>query len=207
VWQRPVTAVLERLPRGRVVAVDSSEAMAEHARRALGDRATVFRADLTELSLDEPVDAVFSNAVFHWIPDHDRLFERLFAALRPGGRVVAQCGGEGNVAGLIQALRRVYRREEFADAERPPRGYVNFAAPEQTRARLEAAGVTDVQTWLEPKNVVASREFLRTVSLGANLKLLPAARHEEFIDAVIEELGEPIELDYVRLNIDARRPA
>ncbi len=104
---RVTLLLLDRLPRGRVVAVDSSESMVEHAREALdGERVTVFRADLAELELDEPVDAVFSNAVFHWIPDHDRLFERMHAALRPGGRLMAQCGAEGNVAELIEGIRR-----------------------------------------------------------------------------------------------------
>ena len=59
--------LLERLPRGHVVAVDQSASMVAHAREALGDRATVFQAELTDLALEKPVDAVFSNAVFHWI--------------------------------------------------------------------------------------------------------------------------------------------
>ena len=63
--------LLERLPRGRVVAVDASAEMVAHAAAALGPRATVFQADLASLELDEPVDAVFSNAVFHWVLDHD----------------------------------------------------------------------------------------------------------------------------------------
>src|SRR5512133_4117223 len=71
---RVTKLLLERLPHGHVVAVDSAPSMVEHARRALGDRATVLRASLTELTLNEPVDAAFSNAVFHWIADHDRLF-------------------------------------------------------------------------------------------------------------------------------------
>jgi trans-aconitate 2-methyltransferase len=204
---RVTAMLLERLPRGRVIAVDSSESMVEHARRALGERATIFRADLTEFELDEPVDAVFSNAVFHWIPDHDRLFRRLFAALRPGGRLVAQCGGEGNVARLIEAMRRVYRRDAFAGTDRPPRGWVNFAAAQPTRAGLEAVGFTDVETSLEPKSAPVDREFLQTVSLSTDLARLPPERHDEFVDAVVEELGVPLELDWVRLNIDARRPA
>src|SRR5689334_9359855 len=70
-----VTALLADLvPRGRVYAVDVAPSMAEHARVALGDRATVFCQDLVELSLPEPVDAIFSNATFHWIHDHDALF-------------------------------------------------------------------------------------------------------------------------------------
>ena len=117
---RVTQLLIERLPHGHVVAVDSAPSMVEHAREALDpERATVFQANLTELELAEPVDAAFSNAVFHWVPDHDALFARLHAALRPGGRLVAQCGGEGNVerfhdaakaVGARAALRRLPRR-------------------------------------------------------------------------------------------------
>ena len=109
--------LLDRLPRGHVVAVDSSESMVEHARQALDpERTTVFQADLAELELDEQVDAAFSNAVFHWIPDHDALFAHLHAALRPGGLLVAQCGGEGNVARFHAAAREVAAREPVRGA-------------------------------------------------------------------------------------------
>ena len=64
---------------------------------ALGDRATILCQDLVELELPEPVDAMFSNATFHWIQDHDALFAALYRALKPGGRLVAQCGGRGNI--------------------------------------------------------------------------------------------------------------
>jgi trans-aconitate 2-methyltransferase len=109
---RVTALLLERLPRGHVVAVDSDVAMVEHAREALDPaRATVLQASLTELELDEPVDAAFSNAVFHWIADHDALFARLHAALRPGGRLVAQCGGKGNVARVHRAATEVASEE------------------------------------------------------------------------------------------------
>src|SRR5687767_10825160 len=100
-----VTAVLaERLPRGRVIAVDGSAAMVREARARLpADRVEVREADLLELELDSPVDAIVSTATFHWIGDHDRLFARLHAALAPGGRLVAQCGGAGNVEAVKRA--------------------------------------------------------------------------------------------------------
>ena len=93
-----VTLVLAaRVPNGRVYAVDAAPSMVEHARQALGDRATVSCQDLTELELPEPVDLVFSNATFHWIPDHDALFAALYRNMKPGARLLAQCGGHGNI--------------------------------------------------------------------------------------------------------------
>jgi len=202
---RVTAELLESLPRGRVIGVDASSSMVEHARSALGKRAMFFHADLAELTLEQPVDAVFSNAVFHWVPDHARLFGRLFAALRPGGRLVAQCGGVGNVAALGEAIRAVLDRKPFEAQERPPDTTWNFATSEDTRARLVEAGFDHVQTWLEPKQVTVGREFLRTVTLGPHLELLPENLHDEFVDVVAAELGDPLTLDYVRLNIDAPR--
>ncbi|MBX5442229.1 MAG: class I SAM-dependent methyltransferase, partial [Solirubrobacteraceae bacterium] len=93
---RVTELLLERLPRGRVIAVDGSPAMLEQARERLGgdDRVRLRQADLQRLDLHgQRVDAILSTATFHWIPDHERLFARLHATLRPGGRLVAQCGG------------------------------------------------------------------------------------------------------------------
>jgi trans-aconitate 2-methyltransferase len=60
---RVTEMLLERLPFGHVIAVDEAPSMVEHARSRLGDRATVLRASLTELELDEPVDAVAPGQV------------------------------------------------------------------------------------------------------------------------------------------------
>jgi trans-aconitate 2-methyltransferase len=204
---RVTRLLLERLPRGHVVAVDAAPSMVEAAREALGERATVIESDLVDLELDEPVDAVFSNAVFHWIPDHDRLFASMYAALRPGGMMIAQCGGEGNVAGLLRLAEDVGAEPPFAAYlagwERPTR----FASPEKTREKLEAAGFVDVDTSLEPWPVQPPepREFMRTVCHGLHLERLPAELRDAYVDAVAKRAGERPTLEYVRLNISARR--
>jgi trans-aconitate 2-methyltransferase len=203
---RVTAMLLERLPYGHVVAVDQAPSMVEHAREALPrDRATVFRAELTELALDEPVDAVFSNAVFHWIADHDRLFARLHAALRPGGRMVAQCGGEGNVARFHRAAREAAAEEPFARHLGGWEGPWNFAGAEATAGRLERAGFDEVETWLEPYPMVPDdpATYLRTVCLGYHLEQLPEELRDAYVAAVLERSDR--ELDYVRLNITATR--
>src|SRR5450759_4486793 len=97
-----ITAELaRRVPRGTVYAVDAAPSMVSHTARTLAlgnhNRATVLCQDLTELALPEPVDVIFSNATFHWIPDHDALFAAVHRTLKPGGRLLAQCGGRGNI--------------------------------------------------------------------------------------------------------------
>jgi len=203
-----VTAELaERVPRGRVIAVDADAAMVEHAREALGDRVELFRCDLLDLNLDREVDAVFSNAVFHWIPDHDRLFERLYAALRPGGRLIAQYGGEGNVARLHRIAREVGAREPFAAHLAGWAGPWNFTSAEAARGALDRAGFEGVEAWLEPWPVQPSepRAFIRTVCLGPHLARLPEPLRKPYLDAVADAIGDPLEIDYVRLNVSATR--
>lgn len=198
--------LLERLPRGRVIAVDEAASMVEHARESLGGRATVLRSDLTELQLETPVDAAFSSAVFHWIAAHELLFARLFAALRPGGRLVAQCGGEGNVERFHEAARAVGATAPYAEFLAGWAGPWNFAGPVETAARLEATGFSGVEAWLEPYPVAPDdpEDYLRTVCLGYHLEQLPEDLRDNYVRAVLERSGD--ELDYVRLNLMATRP-
>jgi len=204
---RVTAALLDRLPRGDVVAVDGSPAMVEQARVRLGDdRVDVRVADLLTLELDPPADAILSTATFHWIADHDRLFERLLAVLVPGGRLAAQCGGAGNVAALEAAARRVGEREPYTEALAGWPGPWRFASPAETAERLRRLGYVDVWTWSHHVRVEPDepREYLGTVALGSHLERLAPALRGPFVEAVLAELDEPV-VEYVRLNILARR--
>ena len=203
--------ILERVPRGRVIAVDASPSMAVAARERLAEaiaqgRAQVREADLVELELEQPVDAILSTATFHWIADHERLFERMRAALRPGGRFVAQCGGEGNIDALRAHARDVLAREPYAEHFAGWRAPWNYAGPQITRERLLAAGFSDAECWLAPAPAQPEhpREFLATIVLGPHVQRLPERLRESFLDDVLARVGEPVVVDYVRLNIDAR---
>jgi trans-aconitate 2-methyltransferase len=204
-----VTAVLaERLPRGKVIAVDGSPAMVAEARRRLPATVDVQEQDLLELTVEERVDAIVSTATFHWIGDHDRLFAQLKAALRPGGRLVAQCGGEGNVAAVKQAGFELARRDPFAVHLGGWAGDWNFQSPKATEERLVALGYTGVWTW-ETRVAVDVEDvggYLGAICLGSFLERLPADLHQEFVDAAVELLGAPLTIDYVRLNILGRAP-
>jgi trans-aconitate 2-methyltransferase len=204
---RVTAELLERLPGGSLIAVDGSEAMIEKAKERLGERVSYLVADLAKLTVEEPVDLIFSTATFHWIPDHDCLFRHLHAALRPGGRLVAQCGGEGNVAEHARAIATVAARPEFASHLEQMTGMWNFAGPQETEGRLRAAGFSEVRCWLEPKPVTPEQplEFTSTVTLGPLLAQLPEELRRPFAEAILEESEKPLTLDYVRLNIEAQR--
>jgi len=201
---RVTEQLLERLPHGRVIALDGSPAMIEQARARLArfdDRVTYLVADLREpLPLGQPVDAILSTATFHWLPDHPALFRHLAAVLRPAGRLVAQCGGAGNIASVQAVLATL------GDGWPGP---WNFATPAETVERLVAAGFVDAQAWLQAEPTALKpgapiEEFLRTVILGDHLDRLPEAERDAFVRAVAARLPEP-QIDYVRLNFTARR--
>ena len=204
-----VTAeIVRRVPRGRVYAVDAAPSMVRHTQEALGDAVTALEQDLTQLSLPAPVDVIFSNATFHWVPDHEALFAALYRNLRPGGRLLAQCGGHGNIDRFRAESDVVAARDPYRPYFEGWAGPWNYASAEETATRLEQAGFTDVQTWLEPKptELAEPRAFVATVCLVRNLDRLPAALRDAFVDDVLARIGEPVVLDYVRLNMTAQRP-
>jgi trans-aconitate 2-methyltransferase len=207
---RVTEKLVAQVPDGRVIAVDGAPSMVEEARELLGDRATVRQSDLLELELDEPVDAIFSSAVFHWIADHGRLFARMHAALKPGGRIVAQCGGAGNIARFVAVAEAVGDREPYAAYLGGYRGdgTWQFATAEETAERLARADFTEIETWLQPWDVTPPEPapFVRAVCLHPHAERLPEELVDAFISDVLAEAGEPLVLDYVRLNINARRP-
>ncbi len=205
---RVTRLLLERLPTGRVIGVDSSPSMIVKARASLGDDAELIVSDLLELELPAPVDAVFSNATFHWILDHRHLFIRLHAALVRGGRLEAQCGGIGNVEEFLNSIESVNGDERFAPYLRGISSAWNFASPGDTEMRLRGVGFDQVRCWLEQRQAQPSdpRGYLESVCLGAHLDRLPDELRGPYVDAALEVIPRPLTLDYVRLNISARRP-
>lgn len=202
---RTTAIVIERVPDGRVIAVDGSPSMVDGVKEVLRPGDTAIVSDLTQLELDEQVDAVFSTAVFHWIADHDALFARMRAALRDGGRFAAQCGGEGNIDAFRKAGEEVASREPYAPYLEGIEKLWNYAGAEETEARLRAAGFTDVRCWLEPWPVDPPEPevFARTICLGAHVERLPEELRDQFVADVLAAQPSPLHLGYVRLNIEA----
>lgn len=216
---RLTAELLRRLPQGRLVAIDRSWNMLITARANLrpefGRRVAVVRVALPDLPFDSWADLVFSTATFHWVKDHDRLFQGIWRALRSGGRLVAQCGGGPNLVEAHRLAASVMREPAFAAFFTRWTPLWEFATPEQTASRLRAAGFTDVRTSLEPAPTTLAdeesyREFVATVIYNPHLAMLPDAElRRRFLDEVTERARQqdpPFTLDYWRLNLEARRP-
>jgi trans-aconitate 2-methyltransferase len=210
--------LLARLPHGRVIGIDQSSNMVSVAREYLkrhGDRLQLLVADAAALPIREEADAVFSTATFHWVLDHPRLFRSLHDALKPGGRLVAQCGGARNLARIRHRTDGLRRDAQFALHFTKWSEPWEFADAETTARRLAEAGFEEIQTSVEPSPVVfpdaeTFRTFVTNVICRPHLaRLHDAATKNAFIDQLTQLAANddpPFELDYWRLNLSARRP-
>lgn len=217
---RLTAELLQRLPGGRVVGLDLSENMlataARHLIPAFPSRITFVRADAASLPFKGAADAIFSTATFHWVRDREGLFASLFAALKPGGRLVAQCGGAGNLERLHGRCDTLMRERRFAPHFAGWEEPWEFADAATAAARLRRAGFTDVRTGIEPAPIVlpardAFVEFVSHVICRPHLaRLADAADRDAFMNAIATMAADDtpaFELDYRRLNLEARKPA
>ncbi len=200
-----------------VVGVDADPAMLEVARRehpavrfvqADGQDASALRE-----AADGPVDAVLSNAALHWMPDQDGAVGAVAGILRPGGRLVAELGGAGNVARLTAAVRAA-RADVGLDPDVPTSW--TFPTAGEMAARLERHGlrVELLQTFDRPTP-------LRTTAAGwvrmFGSALLDGVTDAEGFASAVDTRARGLGLadgpgtetwwaDYVRLRVMARRP-
>ncbi|MEO6150821.1 MAG: methyltransferase domain-containing protein [Mucilaginibacter sp.] len=94
--------------------------------------------DATSFSTKEKYDAVFSNAVLHWIKNTDAMMQNVYNSLKPGGRFVAEMGGKGNVQHLLTATRQVLQQHGYAKQAQTQIWY--FPSLGEYTSRLESHG-------------------------------------------------------------------
>jgi trans-aconitate 2-methyltransferase len=212
--------LLRRLPKGRVIAVDRSanmlEAAREHLEPEFGDRVEYLQASLDEINMHEAADLAFSNAAFHWIRDHPRLFRAIFEALRPASWLVAQCGAGPNIARVRERAGRLMAADPFRPYFEDWPGPWEFAYPDVMAERLYAAGFVDVETDMfeapvQLSSVQETHDFFENVILSTHLARIPDVDlRARFIDSMTEQSAAddpPYRQDYWRLNLRARKPA
>lgn len=200
--------VAERLPDGQLIALDAAPQMVAFARERFANAGNVevVQADLSGFDLSGTrVDAVLSTATFHWVADHDALWRNLRAVMKDGARLEAQCGGEGNIASVLEVADQLAEQDPYREylAGWHPH---NFAGAEQTEARMRAAGFSEVRAWLEPRPIYPTNlgKHLREVILGAHAERMPTGLFEEFASEIDRKLGKRDSVHYIRLNISAR---
>jgi trans-aconitate 2-methyltransferase len=210
--------IAARVPDGRVVGVDVSPSMLAAAAAWLREQsptASLVLADATALPFRRAFDAVFSGATFHWVHDHAALFRSIITVLRPGGRLVAQCGGGPNLALLYARADALIRQQRFAPYFEDWSEPTHFADVETTVRRLTAAGFVNVEVSLEAAPTTFDspaqfQEFIANVCVRHQVDRLLSADRTAFLRelTVAAATDRPaFTLDYWRLNIAGTRPS
>ncbi|UFS61717.1 2-isopropylmalate synthase [Sulfurimonas sp. HSL-3221] len=190
-----------------VVAVDLNADMVESA-KAKGIDAYVMSA--TRLPFEQRFDAVFSNAVLHWVTEPRTAVRQIRQALKPGGRFVAEFGGHGNAAQVVEAMARVFERHpEFGPFENP----WYFPTDAEYRALLESEGfrVTSAELIPRPTPVDDIAHWLALFANGivAHLDNEQVSRFKQEVRTLLVPTlytaAEEWRVDYVRLRIKAVR--
>lgn len=194
----------------QVLGIDASASMIEQAQNLFP--ALEFRvADGTDFEVDAPFDAIFSNAALHWIKPPERAAACMSRALKPGGRLVAEFGGQGNVQTILGAIALAAKTLGYQLPDNP--NYFPSIAAYATL--LEAHGLeTTAATLFERPTPLEGDNGLRQWILmfrPASLQAIPAERQQEFF-ALSEEFARPTLwrdntwfADYRRLRLVARK--
>lgn len=204
---------------GTVVGIDSSAGMLDFASREFGDVTNLRfeQVDARSMAFDGEFDVVFSNAALHWIVDHRPVLQGIANALRPGGRVLIQCGGQGNAAAILDGIGVLRERPRwqvaFGDFGMP----YGFHGPDEYRGWLADAGLVCERAELLPKDMVHDGAeglsgWVRTTWLPY-LERLDEADRPDFVDELVAEYlaGRPLDsqdrshVAMVRLEVAARK--
>lgn len=218
-----ITAEISALvPQGRVVGMDRSPEMVQYAREHFPagkfPNLSFQQADARSLPFEAQFDAVFSNAVLHWVKEHRPVLAGIARALRRGGRCVLQMGGKGNgeeVAGAFDACLTDPAWQASGSFESP----YGFYHPDEYRNWLiEAGTVPDAVDLLEKDMVHASRSaftgWLRTawlpycerVAADRRGALLEAVTDRYLADYPCDAEGK-VHVRMMRLQVLAHKPS
>lgn len=192
-----------------VVGVDASAEQIEGARARGLD---VYVMDAQNLTFENEFDAVFSNAVLHWVKEADKVIAGVWQALKPGGRFVGEFGGQGNVETIKTALYQALERRGIdGDAANP----WFFPAPDDYGPRLEAQGFKVSYIALIPRPTPLPGGIIPWLEVFAESysNAVPEADRADFINEVRETLRPKLSdsqgqwtADYVRLRFAAEKP-
>ncbi|HVB04097.1 MAG TPA: methyltransferase domain-containing protein [Chitinophagaceae bacterium] len=197
-----------------VMGMDSSPAMIGHAKRSYPQLSFYIR-DARDFCFKNPFDAVFSNAVLHWIDEQEQVLGQIFQSLKPGGRLIAELGGLNNIRGIIEGVEKVLDRHGYGGNHRLHPWY--FPAPAKYAGLLETRGFRvnelyyfDRETQLEdPDNGIV--DWLNMFG-NCFFKGIPP-RKKVGLKVEIQDLLRPTHFregswfaDYRRLRVKALKP-
>lgn len=217
-----ITADFARhVPNGSVKGIDSSPEMVAYAAQTYPTTAypnlTFACIDARHLPFKAEFDLIFSNAVLQWVDDHPAVLQGVSAALRPGGKLVISCGGQGNAEPILQAVFEVARRARWQPYFTPLSNPYFFRSTEEYRPWLAEAGLQVERLALVPKDMVHAGKaglagWLRTTWMPFTERV-PVAERASFIAEVVDayvahnplDAQGQVQVPMVRLEVLARK--
>jgi SAM-dependent methyltransferase len=195
----------------RLTGVDLSPDLAVSA-RARGLDVQV--ADAAALPYpDASFDAVLSNAALHWMTEPEPVLGEVARVLKPGGRLVGEMGGAGNVAGIVGAIANALA-QRGVELTRAYPWY--FPTPSQYRAQLQGAGFTidRLDRFARPTELPADIAGWLATFAESFLAQVPAGARDQLVDDIRTALEPTLQqpdgrwvADYVRLRFSAHKAA
>ena len=211
--------IAQRIPDGYVLGIDSSPDMISFAKEtyAKNHNLKFMLLDAKKMLFDDTFDIIFSNAALHWVNDHKALLAGVNRGLKPGGRILFQMGGRGNVNEVATALAQVISKPEwkeyFKDMDFP---YIFYGSDEYLLL-LKHAGLEPVRTELIPRDMLYNSKedlasWIRTTWIPFTM-LVPDEKKDAFIGEIVDAylLKNPANIDgsihikAVRLEVEAKK--
>jgi trans-aconitate methyltransferase len=197
----------------KLVGIDSSPEMVAQARRNFPHlRFEV--ADARAFEADDPFDAVFSNAVLHWVKPAGAAVERVWRALKPGGRFVAEFGGHRNVGRICSALRSAMGELGYDSFDALFPWYYPTVAEYAGELERRGFDVTLAMLFDRPTPLEGAgglRDWVRMFG-AVFLDAVKPADHERLFDLIEQRLRPTLwrdgrwHADYRRLRVLAYKP-
>lgn len=219
----------EKVPRGKVYAVDNDINMIRQAKRNLAElrNVEIVLTDIAKVKLGLEVDVIFSNAVLHWIHDQAQIFQHFWKMLKCNSsektELLIQCGGHGNLRRTLAVLQKKITelkefREYFSNMSTP----WYFAKPDDTSKLLKRTGFTNTNVSLHKDyiNLISRKihsRFIKIIIMKPFLEQIPEEKiKNKYLESFLHEVENNSfssnesqttwSLDYVRLNIIAEKP-
>ncbi|AYN68194.1 class I SAM-dependent methyltransferase [Euzebyella marina] len=196
-----------------VTGIDKSESMIEEAKKRFPNLHFEV-GDATSYDAEGTYDAVFSNAALHWVTDYQEAIVKMYQNLKPGGRLVVELGGEGNVEAIVSALRHSLLTHGFVEQSNLKLWY--FPSVSEYTWALEAEGfkVTFAQ-WYERSTELADEESGLRDWLGMFAKPFFKGVDKKMVSEIISEVEQTIKpelyqegkwlADYKRIRVVAQK--
>jgi trans-aconitate 2-methyltransferase len=183
----------ELVPQGSVLGIDSSQGMIEFACRTKKNNLRFKLQDISSLDYEDEFDLVFSNAVLHWVKDHNRLLDNVYKCLKKGGLARFNFGSEGNCVHFHKVIRLAMGQPEYSAYFEAFEWPWYMPPVEEYELLVRRFPFREIKIWGENADryfpdISAMVKWVDQPSLVPFLEAVPEAQKQGFRDFVVEKM-------------------